>query len=127
MKKRSKIGRLVKRGVVVLLESAFPKLFVSFTSEKYVSVTIGILFLSFFVWSIFTLAAISRSILSCCLLSSKKMLCYEVSWPLTLIVKYIFVKSLLLMMFIYIYISLKTSNILENKSQVFERSDFTIT
>ena len=73
MKKRSKIGRLVKRGVVVLLESAFPKLFVSFTSEKYVSVTIGILFLSFFVWSIFTLATINRSILSCCLLSSKKL------------------------------------------------------
>ena len=38
---------------------------------------------------------------------------------------YIFVKTLLLMMFISI--SLKTSNILENKSQVFERSDCTIT
>ena len=34
-------------------------------------------------------------------------------------------KILLLMMFISI--SLKTSNILENKSQVFERSDCTIT
>ena len=33
-----------------------------------------------------------------------------------------FVKILLLMTFIYISISLKTSNILENKSQVFERS-----
>ena len=31
------------------------------------------------------------------------------------------------MKFIYIYISLKTSNNLENKSQVFERSDCTIT
>ena len=31
------------------------------------------------------------------------------------------------MMFIYIYISLTTSNNLENKSQVFERSDYTIT
>ena len=39
----------------------------------------------------------------------------------------IFVKILLLMTFIYISISLKTLNILENKSQVFERSDCTIT
>ena len=31
------------------------------------------------------------------------------------------------MAFIYIYISLKTSNNLENKSQVFERSDCTTT
>ena len=31
------------------------------------------------------------------------------------------------MTFISIFISLKTSNILENKSQVFERSDYTIT
>ena len=31
------------------------------------------------------------------------------------------------MMFISISISLKTSNNLENKSQVFERSDYTIT
>ena len=34
---------------------------------------------------------------------------------------------LLLMTFISIPISLKTSNILENKSQMFERSDCTIT
>ena len=34
---------------------------------------------------------------------------------------------LLLMTFISLSISLKTSNILENKSQVFERSDCTIT
>ena len=46
---------------------------------------------------------------------------------LTLIFKYNFVKILLLMTFISISISLKTSNILENKSQVFERSDWTIT
>ena len=52
---------------------------------------------------------------------------YEISFPLTLIFKYIFGKILLFTMFIYIYISLKTSNILENKSQVFERSDCTIT
>ena len=49
------------------------------------------------------------------------------SFPLTLIFKYIFVKILLLMTFIFMSISLKTLNILENKSQVFERSDSTIT
>ena len=55
------------------------------------------------------------------------MIYYEISFPLTIIFKYIFVKILLLMTFIYIYISLKASNILENKSQMFERSDCTIT
>ena len=55
------------------------------------------------------------------------MIYYEISFPLTFIFRYIFVKILLLMTFIYISISLKTSNILENKSQVFERSDCTIT
>ena len=55
------------------------------------------------------------------------MIYYEISFPPTLILRYIFVKILLLMTFIYISISLKTSNILENKSQVFERSDCTIT
>ena len=44
---------------------------------------------------------------------------YEISFPLTLIFKYNFVKMLLLMMFISISISLETSNILENKAQVF--------
>ena len=57
----------------------------------------------------------------------QKMIYYEISFPLTLIFKYNFVKILLLMTFISISISLKTSNILENKSQVFERSDCTIT
>ena len=38
-----------------------------------------------------------------------------------------FAKILLLMTFISISISLKTSNIIKNKSQVFERSDCTIT
>ena len=52
---------------------------------------------------------------------------YEISFPLTLIFKHNFVKILLLMTFISLSISLKTSNILENKSQVFERSDCTIT
>ena len=47
-------------------------------------------------------------------------------FPVALIFKYNFVKILLLMTFISISISLKTSNILENKSLVFERSDCTI-
>ena len=53
------------------------------------------------------------------------MIYYEISFPLTLIFKYNFVKILLLMTFISLSISLKTSNILDNKSQVFERSDCT--
>ena len=57
----------------------------------------------------------------------EKMIYYEISFRLTSIFNYIFVKILLIMRFIYISISLKTSNILENKSQVFERSDCTIT
>ena len=52
---------------------------------------------------------------------------HEISFPLTLIFQYIFVKILLLMTFIFMSISLRTLNILENKSQVFERSDSTIT
>ena len=55
------------------------------------------------------------------------MIYYEISFPLTLIFKYNFVKILLLMTFISLSISLKTSNVLENKSQVFERNDCTIT
>ena len=57
----------------------------------------------------------------------QKMIYYEISFPLTLIFNYNFVKISLLMTFISISISLETSNILENKSQVFERSDCTIT
>ena len=52
---------------------------------------------------------------------------YEICFPLNLIFKYNFAKILLLMTFISLSISLKTSNIIENKSQVFERSDCTIT
>ena len=48
-------------------------------------------------------------------------------FPVALIFKYNFVKILLLMTFISISISLKNSNILENKSQVFEKSDCRIT
>ena len=48
-------------------------------------------------------------------------------FSLTLICKCSFVNILLLMTFISISISLKTSNILENKSQMFEISDCTIT
>ena len=54
------------------------------------------------------------------------MIYYEISFSLTLIFKYNFVK-ILLMTLISLSISLETSNILENKSQVFERSDCTIT
>ena len=56
-----------------------------------------------------------------------EMIYYQISFPLTLVFKYNFVKIVLLMTFISISISLKTSNILENKSQVFQRSDCTIT
>ena len=51
------------------------------------------------------------------------MICDEIYFPLTLMFNYNFVKMLLLMTFISISISLKTSKIFENKSQVFERSD----
>ena len=57
----------------------------------------------------------------------KKMIYYEISFPLTIIFKYNFAEFLLLMIFISNSISLKTSNILENISQLFERSDCTIT
>ena len=63
------------------------------------------------------LAIINRSIRSCGLLSTRK-------WY---IMKFLKLWILLLRAFIYIYISLKTSNNLENKSQVFERSDCTTT
>ena len=56
-----------------------------------------------------------------------KMICYEISFPLTLLFNHNFVKISLLMTFISISISLKISNIFENKSQVFERSGWTIT
>ena len=55
------------------------------------------------------------------------MIYYEISFLLTLIFNYNFVKILFLMTFISISISLKTSNNFENKSQVFEISDWTIT
>ena len=58
---------------------------------------------------------------------SQKIIYYEISFPFTLILKYNFVKILLLMTFISISILLNTSNILENKSQVLERSDCKIT
>ena len=55
------------------------------------------------------------------------MIYYEISFLLTLIFNNNFVKISLLMTFISISISLKTSNNFENKSQVFEISDWTIT
>ena len=55
------------------------------------------------------------------------MMYYEIYFPFALIFKYNFVKVLLLMKFISMSISLKTSNILKNKSQLFERNECTIT
>ena len=55
------------------------------------------------------------------------MIYHEISFPLTLIFKNNFVKILSLMTFISLSISFKTLNIRENKSQVFERSDCTVT
>ena len=55
------------------------------------------------------------------------MIYYEISFPLTLIFNYNFMKIPFLMTFIPISISLKTSNIFENKSQVSESSDCTKT
>ena len=57
----------------------------------------------------------------------QKMIYYEISFPFTLIFKYNFVKILLLMTFISIFISLKTSNFIKDKSQVFKRNNCTIT
>ena len=57
----------------------------------------------------------------------QKMIYYEISFLLTLIFNYNFVKILLPMTFISISISLKTSKFFENKSQAFERSDCLIT
>ena len=54
------------------------------------------------------------------------MIYYQISFPGTLTFKYNFVKILLLM-FNSLSISLKTLNILENKSQASDRSDYTIT
>ena len=56
-----------------------------------------------------------------------KMMYYKIFFPVTLIFKYNCVKILLLVTFISISISLKTSNILQNKSQLFERSDYLFT
>ena len=50
------------------------------------------------------------------------MIYYEISFPLTLIFNYNFVK-ISLFMFLSISISLKTSNIFENKLQVFGGSE----
>ena len=55
------------------------------------------------------------------------MIYYEISFLLTLTFKYNFVNILLLIAFMSISISLKTSHFLENESHVFERSECTIT
>ena len=55
------------------------------------------------------------------------MIYYEIFFPLSFIFEYNFVKILLMTFISIISISLKASNILEKKSQVFERSDCSIT
>ena len=69
------------------------------------------------------LAVISRSILSRGLLSTRKWYIMKFLFLVLLFKKKKFVKILLSMTFISISISLKTSNILENKLQVSEKSD----
>ena len=54
------------------------------------------------------------------------MIYYEIFFLLLLFLAITFVKISLLMTFTFIPISLKTSNIFENRSQVFERSDSTM-
>ena len=68
MKKLLRYGELVERGVL-LERGGYPNCFISFPSEKHVLITTGILFLS---GKYSTLAAINRSILSCCLISTRK-------------------------------------------------------
>ena len=100
----------------------FTNCFISFPSGKHVFITIGILFCLI-------------NIHACCnqytysfmwFTFYQNMIYYENSFSFPFIFKYSFVKILLLM-FISIFISLKALNILENKSQEFERSDCTIT
>ena len=68
-----------------------------------------------------------RSILSCGLLFTREWYNIKFVFFLPLIFNYNFVKFLLVMTFISISISLKTSNFIENKSHVFERNNSTIT
>ena len=49
-----------------------PNCFTSFSSEKHVVITIGIILFSFLVWYMFPIAVINRSILSCGLHSTRK-------------------------------------------------------
>ena len=61
----SEIGGLIERG-------GGPNCFTSFSSEKHVVITIGIILFSFLVWYMFPIAVINRSILSCGLHSTRK-------------------------------------------------------
>ena len=69
---------------------------------------------------------INKSIHSRGLCFTRKMK-YEISFPLNLIFKSIFCENFIVSDVYYTSISLKTSNFLKNKLQVFERSDCTIT
>ena len=127
MKKLLRNRELVEMGV--LLENkgrGIPNFFISFPSEKHVFITIGILFFGLFWTGKYSrLLLIKRSIFSCCLLSTWKWYIMKFLFVLLLFLNKIL--KILLLIYISISISLKTSNILENKSQVFERSDCTIT
>ena len=98
------------------LERGVPNCFISYHSEKHVFITVRILV--FLVWLIFTVAVINRSIHPCGLLSTRKWYIIKFIFLLLLFLNIFFVKILLLMTFNYIFISLKTSNVLENKSCV---------
>ena len=117
MKKLLRNRELVERGGPYR-KKEFPNSFISFPSEKHVFITIGF----FCLVNIHTCC--NQQIYSFMWFSFyQKMIYYEISFPLNLIFNYNFVKMSLLMTFISISISLKTSNTFENKSQVFERSD----
>ena len=126
MKKLLRNRRLVERGEFSL-KGRFPYCFISFSSEKHAFITIwNTLF--FFFCLVNVHVSCNKQIYSFAWFTLyQKMIYYEIYFPLFLIFKKNFVKILLLMTFVSMSISLKTSNILENKSQVFERSDCPIT
>ena len=112
MKNCSEIGGLVERGGVLLERGRGSKLFQQFSLRKACF---------HYYWNTFFCQV---NIHTCCnqqIISFmwftfyQKMIYYEISLPFNLIFKYNVVKMLLLMTFISISISLKTSNILKNK------------
>ena len=119
MKKLLRNRGLVERGEI-LLERGVSKLFHQFSFRK---ACFHYYWNTIFCLVIFTLAVINRLFFRVVYFLLENDILW-ISFPFTLIFKYNFVKILL---FISISISLKTSNILENKSQVFEICDCMIT